>query len=54
MFVDGLKIFFKAKYSLSIIYQQEEDALISEWQPEPLVPKQKIADYILNPKVVHG
>eukprot|EP00794_Sanderia_malayensis_P007720 gene7720-8559_t len=34
--------------------KEEEDALIHEWQPEPLVPKQKIANHILNTRIVHG
>jgi len=34
--------------------KEEEDTLIQEWQPEPLVPKEQVDDYILNPKIVHG
>eukprot|EP00112_Aurelia_sp_Birch-Aquarium-sp1_P005789 Seg1656.10 transcript_id=Seg1656.10/GoldUCD/mRNA.D3Y31 product="Serine palmitoyltransferase 1" protein_id=Seg1656.10/GoldUCD/D3Y31 len=34
--------------------KEEEDVLIQEWEPEPLVPRKTIDDYILNPKVVQG
>ena len=33
---------------------KEEDALIQEWEPDPLVPREEVADYIVNPKIVHG
>eukprot|EP00795_Rhopilema_esculentum_P004434 gene4434-20670_t len=33
---------------------KEEEALIEDWKPEPLVPKKKICDYVVNPKIVKG
>eukprot|EP00795_Rhopilema_esculentum_P004433 gene4433-20669_t len=34
--------------------KEEEEALIQEWEPEPLVPKTGIDDYIVKPKIVNG
>ena len=34
---------------------QEEDKLIAEWEPEPLIPTdEKIPEYVSNPKYIEG
>lgn len=34
--------------------EQEKEALINEWTPEPLVPESDENHYALNPKICHG